>query len=333
MDTFKLARQGQVLLDTRGMGPEEGLARWKEFMFEAVPLLQQVQAVGGNKRAPGVFDAHASLRFIGDIALINGKLNHDFALRHTRGKSEIARTHADCAFLFLYGAGSNVELETERQPVFRPDCSDWAILSPEQGYRGTFGRGGSSAQVLAMPLQGCARLGIGGSIFGRRMSAKLPLNRLVANYIQTLAAGGEIGGAATGEAVARNLMELVALAVNAPESRETSRDGLASGLLLLLTQYLEASYMKPDVSPAQAAQYAGITPRHVHRLFEHTGTTFSEQLYALRLRRARQMLGDPLHAALRITDIAFECGFSSVAHFVRRYRERYGQTPGEARGK
>ena len=331
MDTFNLARQGQLLLDTKGMRPNEGLVRWKEFLFEATPLVQEVQAVGGKKKAPGFFDARVSLRFVGEHALMRGKLTHDFTLRHVRGKSEIARTHADCAFLFLFDSGSNVVLETKREAAFQPVASEWTILSPDDGYCGTFGPGFSFAQVLTLPMQACTRMGIGSDSFGRRMSVRQPLNQLVANYIQTLADGGEIGGVSTAEAVARNLMELVALAVNAPESHETSSDGLASGLLLVLTQYLDTCYMEPDVSPAKAAKHAGITPRHVHRLFERTGTTFSERLYMLRLRRAHRMLADPHYAALRITDIACECGFSSLAHFVRRYHEMYGQTPGETR--
>ncbi|MDN5844220.1 MAG: helix-turn-helix domain-containing protein, partial [Alcaligenaceae bacterium] len=48
----------------------------------------------------------------------------------------------------------------------------------------------------------------------------------------------------------------------------------------------------------------------------------------LRLMRARQLL---LGTEDAIIDIAATCGFVSVAHFTRRYRERFDVPPGKER--
>lgn len=332
MDTYKPRQPGQVLLDTKGMGTREAFTRWQELLFDTLPLVQVVQAVGNRKKEAGCFEARAYLQFVGESALLSGSFSHDFTMRHLRGKTEISRSHADSINLFLhnYGVASS---EFANQPAHRLAPSGWSLLSSADTYQATWNPGRSSAIALTIPAKNFSDRGVGIDIFGRHMTPDRPLNRLVANYIQALASGGEIGGAASGKAVVSNLVDLIALAVNAPDSRETSRAGLASGLLLVLTQFLDAHYMQPDVSPALAARHAGITPRHVHRLFERTGTTFGEQVYRRRLHRAQQMLRDPLHAGRRITDIAYECGFASAAHFVRRYRELFGESPSETRGK
>ena len=52
----------------------------------------------------------------------------------------------------------------------------------------------------------------------------------------------------------------------------------------------------------------------------------------LRLQKARGMLSDPHHDRLKISDIAYACGFNEVSYFNRCFRRRFGATPGQFRG-
>ena len=62
---------------------------------------------------------------------------------------------------------------------------------------------------------------------------------------------------------------------------------------------------------AAVASAAGITPRHLDRLFAvHLGTTFSAHYRRLRLDHARNLLRQ---SALSATEIAMACGFSGGA--------------------
>ncbi|WP_408581717.1 helix-turn-helix domain-containing protein [Burkholderia cenocepacia] len=54
-------------------------------------------------------------------------------------------------------------------------------------------------------------------------------------------------------------------------------------------------------------------------------------LWCQRLDRAHQILSASHGHGLRIEEVAWRCGFSSAAHFSRRFRERFGQTPTEWR--
>lgn len=91
----------------------------------------------------------------------------------------------------------------------------------------------------------------------------------------------------------------------------------------------------PDFGPAEVASEAGISLRYVHKLFTERNTTCSEFIYTHRLDHAAHLLhrraltgsGQPL------SEIAFACGFRDYAHFARRFRRRFGYSPGAHAGE
>jgi AraC-like DNA-binding protein len=75
----------------------------------------------------------------------------------------------------------------------------------------------------------------------------------------------------------------------------------------------------------------GCTPRHVQRLFEAEGTTFTEYLLEQRLARVHRMLTDPRRALDKISTLAFDAGFPHLSYFNRAFRRRYGVAPSDLR--
>ena len=99
------------------------------------------------------------------------------------------------------------------------------------------------------------------------------------------------------------------------------------GLLSVLEKMEETIEMPLD--RAAMARIAGVTPRHLDRLFAaHMGVTFLDQYRLIRLQHARRLLEQ---SPLSISEIAIATGFSSGAHFARAYRAEYGMSPGETR--
>jgi transcriptional regulator GlxA family with amidase domain len=102
------------------------------------------------------------------------------------------------------------------------------------------------------------------------------------------------------------------------------RYGVHHAALIAALEKMENTIATPLARAAVAAS-AGITPRHLDRLFAvHLGTTFSAHYRRLRLDHARNLLRQ---SALSATEIAVACGFSGGAHFARRYRAEFGVTP------
>lgn len=95
------------------------------------------------------------------------------------------------------------------------------------------------------------------------------------------------------------------------------------GLLSVLEKMEDTIEMPLD--RAAMARIAGVTPRHLDRLFAtHLGTTFLEQYRRVRLAHARRLIEQ---SPLSISEIAVATGFSSGAHFSRLYRAMYGASP------
>lgn len=78
------------------------------------------------------------------------------------------------------------------------------------------------------------------------------------------------------------------------------------------------------------AQMAGFSKYHFHRLFTaRYGQTPGDYLKRIRLEQAACRLLSGHHT--RITDIAYECGFSSSQHFANSFKKHYGVPPGMVR--
>lgn len=76
----------------------------------------------------------------------------------------------------------------------------------------------------------------------------------------------------------------------------------------------------------QLAQEVGLSPFYFQRLFKkEMQETPAECVNRIRLERAAHLM--VIDAKLSMTDIAYDCGFSSLSAFSRSFLKRFGQTP------
>lgn len=92
--------------------------------------------------------------------------------------------------------------------------------------------------------------------------------------------------------------------------------------------FIAENYGKPiDVIGIAAA--TGASVRSVFRHFQQVhGESPHFYLKRLRLERARAMLADS-YETRSVTEIALLCGFLSLGHFARAYKQRFGELPSE----
>lgn len=92
-----------------------------------------------------------------------------------------------------------------------------------------------------------------------------------------------------------------------------------------LLSYIDGHYA--DVTFEQAAKIMGFTPSHFSKLFAmFSGTTFTKYLNAVRIEKAIGMLKEGQRS---ITDVSLICGFRSIRHFNRVFKQLTGLTPRE----
>jgi len=82
-----------------------------------------------------------------------------------------------------------------------------------------------------------------------------------------------------------------------------------------------------NLSVADVAKHLGVSNRHVQRLFESDGTTFSTFLLDYRLACAYRMLCKSQYGHWGIGKIADYAGFADLSYFGRCFRKRYGSKP------
>jgi len=125
--------------------------------------------------------------------------------------------------------------------------------------------------------------------------------------------------------IAEQLGHLLGLATGyrEPQLRTRHRGQLARQIL----RRIERDYADPDLSPEMVAHHCGISKRTLQTLLAGSGTSFIQELNAIRLDRASDLLSEPRAHALPIADIAWRSGFLDPGYFARLFRKRFGITP------
>jgi AraC family transcriptional regulator, positive regulator of tynA and feaB len=74
-----------------------------------------------------------------------------------------------------------------------------------------------------------------------------------------------------------------------------------------------------------------ISVRRLQEVASAEHIALMDWMWERRLRMAQAKLADAAHIVMPVGLIAYQCGFASQAHFSRRFKERFGQTPSEFR--
>jgi transcriptional regulator GlxA family with amidase domain len=70
---------------------------------------------------------------------------------------------------------------------------------------------------------------------------------------------------------------------------------------------------------------------YINRLFNSEGTSTMHFVKNSRLEKAKYLLGKNGANNKSVSEVAWLCGFSQVAHFSRSFRSRFCQSPSEYR--
>jgi AraC-like DNA-binding protein/ligand-binding sensor protein len=94
-------------------------------------------------------------------------------------------------------------------------------------------------------------------------------------------------------------------------------------------RFIEANYQE-EISLTLVARQAGMSTFYFCKTFKKvTGLNYTKYVMRIRVEKAMHLLLNPKY---RISEIAFEVGFQSLAHFNRAFRTVACETPTEYRG-
>jgi AraC-like DNA-binding protein len=101
--------------------------------------------------------------------------------------------------------------------------------------------------------------------------------------------------------------------------------------ILAAKMYIARHLGDPELCPADAAREAGISVRHLNRLFAMEGSSLSDYIWKQRTAMAYRDLVNVHSRGATIGEIAYRWGFSSQAHFCRAIGATYGAPPSALR--
>jgi AraC-like DNA-binding protein len=124
------------------------------------------------------------------------------------------------------------------------------------------------------------------------------------------------------QVTARALQELLCGRPLEPALSQRTPDLYSMAVAMIREKMFE-----PLLGRDRVAEELGVSVRTLARAFAMHGTTFDRSLWNYRLEAAHEALLSS-RASATITEIALRHGFSDSSHFTRRFKTRFGATPG-----
>ena len=114
-------------------------------------------------------------------------------------------------------------------------------------------------------------------------------------------------------------------------NRLNSETHQQSGAITEITSYIEKNYSNQQLSNVLIAEEAGLSEVYMRQLISrHLHTSPKQYILDLRLQKAKQLLSD---SRMKINNIAISCGFTTVQHFCRAFKQATSKTPTEYRNE
>ena len=249
----------------------------------------------------------------------------------TRSKKQIAKSTEREFLLSLQMENPGIVNQDGRSAELYP--GDFALYDSTRPYALHFDRPFRQI-VLQIPYDSLAEQFLGPeNITARRVSAQTAVGALTSQFIRSVAGRLDDLSPQEHQVINQHIIELIVLTMSSMSSlRDLDGKSIPRTIMLeRIKQYIEINIRHPQLSPALVARHHHISERYQRMLFASTGTTISRFILNMRLELCREALDNHELRDYSISQIAFGYGFNDAAHFSRKFKERYGDSPKEYR--
>jgi AraC-like DNA-binding protein len=155
-----------------------------------------------------------------------------------------------------------------------------------------------------------------------------PAGRLLLDLIRDVGSGEESALSPADSYMQLAVYDLVG-ALFAP-SDPVAGSSHTEKLFARICNVVKDHFADPEFGPPEVAAKAGISLRYLQKLFTQHGSFCSELIYSFRLQHAAHLLHRRalLGTSQSLSEVAYACGFSDYSHFARKFRQRFGHSPG-----
>jgi AraC-like DNA-binding protein len=307
---------------TDDFAPRERFTAWREVFGRALLNVEVEQA------SPGPFRAHATMRALPCGLRMLSASSSGVIYRRPPGMAQ------GDDLIFSFGAARGSHARQRGREACAEDGDALLMLAAEWSMVGRASEGSLNAVRLPRAAIAPAVRNVE-DLYCRRLPGDLPPLLLLRQYFDVL---DDVDAMATAElqhAAATHIVDLITLALGAThEAAEIAEGrGVKAARFKAIKDDVARNLTDERLSVHVVAQRHKLNPRYIQRLFEDSGSTFTEYVLAERLARAHRLLTGADCAGLTLTMVAFEAGFGDLSYFNRAFRTRFGASPSEIRAQ
>jgi len=305
-----------TLLSTDPIPPRERGPQWREWIWRHFGGLQS-DLYGDD----GSFEGHIAASRAGDVILTRLEATRHRVLR----SAEMARA-SDEAYLKIVAPwqGSAAVEQRGREAAVRE--GSWTIYDTTSAYM-VANPERTDHLIVMVPKAQLAMPGLAlDTLMARRVGGASGISRVALEAMrstyQELPHMSEAAARGAGEMILQ-LVRLSLLELAGQGTALTQREALRDRIRAHVARHLGDAQLSID----SIASALNCSKRHLHNAFGDEDGTLHAYIQQQRLAACVQALRDPAQAQRGITDIALSCGFSSLSHFSRAFRQFTGDSP------
>jgi AraC-like DNA-binding protein len=305
---------------TSGLRPRRRVEFWNELCSVYSPLETQPLDLA-------TFEPSCTRTMAGELS-ISEIISSPSIVEHS--SDHVARTRESLYFFYLQVQGSSIHRQGGREARLRE--GDFTLLSSVRPFQMVFEESNRTL-VLALREELVQReIRCPQDTVAVRMSREDNLVRMVSQCATGLwqeCVGAGLEG--IGATLSRAFLHLIGCPyTRLPQVGSRGSASLENRRFQIL-KYIESQLHESCLSPGTIAAHFKQSPRSLYMLFANAPETLSRYILRRRLEESACALANPLKQRRTISEIAFDHGFSSSAHFCKVFREHFHASPTEYR--
>lgn len=301
-----------IAFATSSLAPRDRFGVWRDLMC------QNFVKADGFADDPDAFDARIAVHPLGNVTLFNmaAPIQHwDRSPRHIR----LAPSEDYLLTLLVAGRG------TLRQADREVDQFPGDMVLYDTGLPYTYDLRGETLAVK-MPRRAVLARVTSPVAVAEALSSTTPVGTLAASVLRQAANLEFAGSQSSAALVGASLLDILAALLDWGVAQKMPADAeLLPSLLERVQRDLRRNLGNANLSLESIAKRHCVSTRTLARAFAVAGSSPMRWVWQERLDLALRLL--QVRPSRRVTDVAYECGFSDLAHFSRTFKARFGVSP------
>lgn len=263
------------------------------------------------------FSGRLAHRSLSDLVCVNLRSNRLDVIRQDRFISD----KREDFFKVNFNLAGTARLEQDgRQTLLNP--GDWVVYDNTRPYKLSFGDDYHQLVVLVPRKHFMARLPNIHQLTVQGQTTNLKLSQ--ASYRYLMAKGfSETSESTTADIV----VDLILGSLLEAKKSATDFALSPSAKLVLIKQFIHQHLANAELGVEMICAHMHISRRYLHHLFRSENSSVTHYIWQCRLENTKLDLQSHRTSHLTTAEVGYRWGFTSNAHFSRRFKAAFGQSP------